>query len=110
MPISLEVAALGGDVEVPTIDGYAQLKIPAGTESGKIFRLRNKGLSHVNGYGKGDQHVQVTVEVPTRLTSQQKKLLKDLGAASSSDNYPAAARIRQLAEEFYERKKQLVRE
>lgn len=108
MPISLEVAALGGDVEVPTIDGYAQLKIPPGTESGKVFRLRGRGMPHVDGRGQGDQHVQVTVEVPSNLTSQQKKLLKDFCAASNPDNYPGAAGVRKLAAEFYEKRKQLV--
>ena len=107
VPVPFDIAALGGEIEVPTFDGYAQLKIPAGTESGKVFRLRNSGMPRVNEYGRGDQHVQVIVNVPSNLTSQQKKILKDCGSAMTRDNYPEAARIRQMAEQFYERKKTL---
>ncbi|MEI6971080.1 MAG: molecular chaperone DnaJ [bacterium] len=107
MPIPFDIAALGGEVEVPTLDGFAQLKIPPATESGKIFRLRNRGMPRVSDYGKGDQHVQVVVVVPTGLNSQQKKILNDCGAAMSVENYPDMGRVRGLAEQFYERKSKL---
>jgi len=79
VPISFVQAALGDEVSVPTLHGKIDMKIPAGTQPGKIFRIRDKGISDVRGRGKGDQLVKVTIEVPTKLTSQQKKLLKDFG-------------------------------
>lgn len=107
MPVPFHIAALGGDVEVPTLEGYVQLKIPPGTESGKVFRLRNRGMPRVSDHGQGDQHVQVVLVVPVNLNSQQKKILKDCGDAMTSENYQEIGRIRQLAEQFYERKKKL---
>ena len=74
VPISFTIAALGGDIEVPTLDGKAQIKIPAGTQTGSVFRLRGKGIRNVHGHG--DLHVQVTVEVPTRLNADQREKLK----------------------------------
>jgi molecular chaperone DnaJ len=76
VPISFTIAALGGDIEVPTLDGKAQIKIPAGTQTGSVFRLRGKGIRNVHGHGHGDLHVQVTVEVPTRLNADQREKLK----------------------------------
>jgi molecular chaperone DnaJ len=77
-PVSYATAALGGSVEVPTLDGRARLKIPAGTQSGKILRMRGKGLPHLNGYGKGDMLVEVAVWVPTRLSGADKRKVEDL--------------------------------
>ena len=74
VPIPFETAALGGDVEVPTVDGFAKLRISAGTPSGKLLRLRNKGVRCVDGRGCGDLHVRVVVEVPVKLSSKQKKI------------------------------------
>jgi molecular chaperone DnaJ len=75
--ISFPQAALGTQITVPTLDGEAKLKIPAGTQSGTIFRLRRKGVPHLHGWGKGDQFVNIVVRTPTKLTKQQKKLLKE---------------------------------
>jgi len=105
VPIPVDVAALGGEVEVPTIHGYAKLKIPAGTNSGKVFRLRGKGITAGRGYGSGDQHVQVFVEVPTHLSGSQKRDLKALGGTLSESNHPQTKRFRKAADEFFERKK-----
>ena len=69
-------AALGAEVQVPTIDGMAKLTIPEGTQSGTTFRLRGKGFSKLRGYGRGDQHVKVNVLTPTRLSDEQKQLLR----------------------------------
>jgi molecular chaperone DnaJ len=77
-PVSYATAALGGAVEVPTLDGRARLKIPAGTQSGKILRMRGKGLPHLNGYGKGDMLVEVVVWVPTRLSGAEKRQVEEL--------------------------------
>ena len=78
IPLSFTQAALGDEIVVPTLDGNANLKIPTGTQSGKIFRFRNKGIPHLHGYGKGDELVRVVVWVPTRLNAEEKKLLKEL--------------------------------
>ncbi|NLC08000.1 MAG: molecular chaperone DnaJ [Syntrophomonadaceae bacterium] len=77
--INMVQAALGTSIEVPTLDGTAVLKIPEGTQSGSIFRLRGKGMPRLRGNGRGDLHVQVVVKTPTRLTSEQKELLRQLG-------------------------------
>jgi molecular chaperone DnaJ len=76
--ISFPQAALGTKLDVPTLDGEAKLKIPAGTQSGTVFRLKGKGIPHLNGWGKGNQFVNVVVQTPKKLTKKQKKLLKEL--------------------------------
>src|ERR1051326_1962805 len=83
VPISYATAALGGDIEVPTLNPAdrrirsVSVKVPAGTQSGTVFRLKGKGVANVQGYGHGDQHVRVIVEVPTRLNSSQRKKLQE---------------------------------
>ena len=76
--ITVITAILGGEVEVPTIEGKAKIKIAPGTHSGKVLRLRGKGLPDVNGYGKGDILVVVDITIPTSLTSEEKELVKKL--------------------------------
>lgn len=76
--ISFPEAALGADIEIPTLTGKAKLHIEPGTQSGKILRMRDKGLPHLNGYGRGDQLVRVNIWTPTRLTQKDKELLKEL--------------------------------
>lgn len=78
LAISFPRAALGGEVEVPTLTGKAKLKIPVGTQSGKQLRMRNAGIPHLNGYGTGDQIVVITVWVPEKLNSKQRELLEKL--------------------------------
>jgi len=78
LPISFTQAALGDKIEVPTLDGNVKLKIPAGTESGRIFRLRGKGIPILHGRGRGDELVQVKVITPTRLSKKEKELLEEL--------------------------------
>lgn len=77
--ISFPDAAFGTQVEVPTIDGRAKIKIPAGTQSGKIFRLKGKGFPAVNSYEKGDQLIQVNVWTPQQLTAEERTMLEKLG-------------------------------
>ncbi|KAB7627908.1 molecular chaperone DnaJ [Alkalilimnicola sp. S0819] len=79
VPINMVVAALGGELDVPTLDGRVSLKIPAGTQSGKVFRVRGKGVSPVRGGGPGDLLVRVNVETPVNLTREQSELLEKLG-------------------------------
>lgn len=84
IPISFSQAALGDQVEVPTLDGKANLKIPSATQSGKIFRLKGKGIPHLHGYGRGDQLVRIVVWTPTRLSREEKALFEKLAQTSSS--------------------------
>jgi len=84
LPVSLDVAVLGGSIEVPTLDGKAKLKIPAGTPSGTTLRMRGKGVPHVRGRGAGDELIRVVVWVSRRPSSEEKKLLKELGRQQSS--------------------------
>ncbi len=83
LELSFPEAALGSEVEVPTLTGRAKLKIEPGIQSGKILRMREKGLPHLNGYGKGDQLVSINVFTPTKLSQHEKDLLKDLGRSSN---------------------------
>lgn len=76
--ISFITAAMGGEIEVPTLEGKAKLKIPAGTQSETIFRMKNHGIKHLNASGRGDQNVKVTIDVPKKLNKKQKELLKQL--------------------------------
>jgi molecular chaperone DnaJ len=80
MPISFTAAALGGEIEIPTLDGYAKIKIPAETQSGKVFRLRGKGIRGVRSSTQGDLLCHVVLETPVNLTSRQKELLVELEA------------------------------
>jgi molecular chaperone DnaJ len=80
--ISFPQAALGDEIEVPTLDSKATLKIPAGTQNGTVFRLKNQGIPDVHGYGRGDQHVRVGVKVPTKLSDRQKELLREFADVS----------------------------
>ena len=81
LPISIVQAALGAEVEVPTLDGKVKYTIPEGTQTGTVFRLRGKGIPNLRGAGRGDQFVTVHVTVPTGLTAQQKDLLRQFGVS-----------------------------
>ena len=77
IPISFADAALGGEIKVPTLEGVVSFTIPEGTQTGSKFKLRGKGIPHIGGRGRGDQIVEVYIEVPKRLTEKQKELLKE---------------------------------
>lgn len=79
MPVNIVQASLGTELEVPTLDGKVKYKIPEGTQTGTVFRLRGKGIPHLNAGGRGDQFVTVEVETPKNLNSKQKELLKQFG-------------------------------
>jgi molecular chaperone DnaJ len=83
IPISFVQAALGATIEVPTLTGTERLKIPRGTQSGKIFRLKGKGIPHIKGYGRGDQIIETVITVPTNLTRRQEELLKEFERISA---------------------------
>lgn len=83
LPISFTLAALGGETEVPTLNGNHNLKIPAGTQNGKVFRLKGKGIPHLNSHGKGDELVRITIWTPTDLSSEDQELLRKLDRSDS---------------------------
>ena len=85
MPISFTTAALGGEIEIPTLEGMARLKIPAETQSGKVFRLRGKGIKNVRSHVHGDLLCHVVVETPVKLTDRQKELLREFEEISSGN-------------------------
>lgn len=75
--VPFTIAALGGEVEVPTLDGKVKLKIPSGTQSSTVFRMKGKGMPYLHGHGQGNENVEVIIEVPKKLTGKQKELLKE---------------------------------
>jgi molecular chaperone DnaJ len=100
VPVPPDRAALGGEVEVPTVEGFAKLKLAPGTPNGKTFRMRAKGVPSVDGRGTGDLLVRIVVEVPTHLSSRQRKALEEFAAAEEERSYPDAQRFRAQAEAF----------
>ncbi|MBI2815999.1 MAG: molecular chaperone DnaJ [Acidobacteria bacterium] len=103
LPISFTQAALGADIEVPTLenDGKQTLHIPAGTQSGTRFRIRSKGVPHVNGHGRGDLYVIADVAVPTHLTREQRKLLEQLDAITQADNRPMEKKLYEKVKDLF---------
>lgn len=89
IPISITQAALGTELQVPGLNGEERLKIPEGTQSGAVFRIKGHGLSDPRGGGKGDLYYHVRVATPTKLTREQRKLMEQLGATVKVDNKPA---------------------
>jgi molecular chaperone DnaJ len=99
VPITVVDAALGAQVEVPTLDGKVRMKIPSGTQSGKVFRLRGKGVPDLEGRGRGDQHVAVVVETPRELSDSERALLEKLNELESDAHYPQRAAFRRRVDE-----------
>lgn len=87
VPLTYSQAVLGAKITVPTIDGKVEYTVPDGTQSGKVFRLKNKGIPYVNGRGRGDQYVKVLVEVPKKLSRAQREALKAFEDSLKDDNY-----------------------
>jgi molecular chaperone DnaJ len=85
MPRGYGTAALGGELEIPTLDGHASIKIPAETQSGQVFRLKNKGIRPVRGSVTGDLYCHVVVETPVKLTARQKELLREFESINEQD-------------------------
>lgn len=100
VPIGFTQAALGASIDVPTLEGKVKMKVPAGTQSGKIFRLRGKGVVDVNGGGRGDQHVRVVVETPTELSKKQRELLEQFAELAGEEVHPQSksflAKVKEL--------------
>lgn len=92
--ISYPLAALGGDVTVPTLEGPTTVRIRPGTQPGETIRIKGKGMPHFRGYGKGDLLVRVSVAVPEKLTSQQRALLEELAKEMGEAGKPRSHRFR----------------
>jgi molecular chaperone DnaJ len=101
VPLPFTSAALGGELRVPTLEGQAQLKIPAGTQSGSTFKLRGRGMPMLNTTARGDLMVRVLVEVPTALNGEQRKKLEEFAQLMGEDNTPLHKSFFEKAKEFF---------
>ena len=101
IPVSFTTASLGGEVEVPTLEGKAHLKIPAGTQGATVFKLRGKGIPSLNATARGDLMVRVLVEVPTKLNSEQRRKLEEFAELMGEDNSPLHQSFFDKAKEFF---------
>ena len=101
IPISFAQAALGAEIEVPTLDAPATIKVPPGTQSGTIFRVKGKGITNLQGYGHGDLHVRAQVEVPTRLSAEQKAKLQEFAGLCDGNETPMAQSFFEKAKKFF---------
>ncbi|HVY48715.1 MAG TPA: DnaJ C-terminal domain-containing protein, partial [Minicystis sp.] len=91
LPITFAQAALGGELEIPTLEGKGKLRVPPGTQPGSVLRVRGKGIPRRISGGRGDQLVEVTIEVPTQLTAEQKELIKRLATELGETVQPQQA-------------------
>lgn len=87
-PLSFTQAALGAEIDVPTIDGKAKLQVPSGTQTNTVFRLKGKGMPRQNSYGRGDELVRITIQTPTKLTFRQRELLMELAKEMDEEVKP----------------------
>ncbi|CAA6676447.1 MULTISPECIES: molecular chaperone DnaJ [unclassified Lentimonas] len=101
VPIKFTLASLGGSINVPTLFGKGSLKIPSGTQTGTTFRLRGQGVPHLRGNGKGDLLIRVQVEVPTKLSSEQKKKLEEFAEACGDPANPMSESFVEKAKKFF---------
>ena len=101
VPVSFIQAALGAEIEVPTLEGRATIKIYAGTQPGTMLRVKGRGIKNVQGYGHGDLHVRVQVEVPTHLTAEQKAKLHEFSALCDGRETPLAHHFFEKAKKFF---------
>ena len=100
MPINFTTAALGGEIEVPTLEGKATLKIPEGTQSHTVFKMRNKGMPRLHGHGYGDELVKVKVVVPERLTKKQQEIIEELADELGEEVKPPKSFFKKIREAF----------
>ncbi len=102
VPIGMTQAALGTEIEVPTPHGVVKMKIPSGTQSGKIFRLKGKGAPDLRGYGTGDMLARVAVEIPRKLTKKQTQLLEEFASLSGEDVHPQSKGFLDKVKEMFD--------
>lgn len=103
VPVKMTTAILGGEVEVPTLDGKTKIKIPEGTQSGTIFRLRDKGIKQPSNDRRGSEIIQVKVEVPTNLTEKQKDILREFDDTLGSKNYKEGKSFKDKIKRFFQK-------
>ena len=101
VPIPFSLAALGGEADVPTLEGKAHLKVPPGTQSGQMFKLRGKGIANINGRDRGDLLTRLIVEVPSRLNAEQRHKLEEFAALCGEENTPLRKSFFERAKEFF---------
>jgi molecular chaperone DnaJ len=102
IPINVAQAALGADIQVPTLEGPETIHIPEGTQNGATFRLRNRGVPHLNRSGRGDLIVHIEVKVPTRLTREQRKLFEQLRDTLPAENQPKSKGIFEKVKDYFQ--------
>jgi molecular chaperone DnaJ len=101
VPTPFWIAALGGEIDVPTLEGKAHLTVPAGTQTGQMFKLRGKGITNVNGRGHGNLFARLIVEVPSRLNPEQRSKLEEFAALCGDENTPMRKSFFDRAKEFF---------
>jgi molecular chaperone DnaJ len=101
IPVNIAQAVLGAEIEVPTMEGAHTLKVPEGTQSGTEFKLRGQGMPHVNGYGRGEIHYHVNVQVPTKLSREQRKLFEQLRDSLPTDNAPPEKGLFEKVKDYF---------
>jgi molecular chaperone DnaJ len=101
VPVSFIQATLGDEIEVPTLEGKATIKIPAGTQPGTLLRLKGRGVKNLQGHGHGDLHVRVQVEVPTHLNAEQKQKLQEFATLCDSKQMPLSRSFFEKAKKFF---------
>jgi len=101
VPVSFAQAALGAEIEVPTLEGTTRVKVPAGTQSGHVSRLKGRGIAELNGYGRGDELIRIVVETPRKLSPRQRELLEEFARLSGEEVHP-------LSKSFLEKVKSML--
>lgn len=103
MPITFVAASLGDDVEIPTLDGRIKLKIPPGTQSGKVFRVKGKGMPNIHGYGRGDLYIRVIVEVPMHLGAEERRIIEELDKFGKENIFPMTKAFKDKVKRMFEK-------
>ena len=101
IPITFDQAALGDDIVVPTLEGKVSYKVPAGTQPGTTFRLKDKGVKYLKREAKGDLYVKVNIEVPTKLNHKQKKAIEDMAKELTDDCYQKKSSFKEKFKEIF---------
>ena len=102
VPLTFAQAAIGAEIEVPTLEGKVKLKIPGGTQPQTTFRLKGKGMTRLGSYGRGDQLVKISLEVPTKLSSEQKDLLRRFSELGSDSSQPLHSNFFEKVKTFFD--------
>jgi molecular chaperone DnaJ len=102
VPVSFSHLALGAEISVPSLEGELKLKVPAGTASNKVFRLRDQGVPSVSGRGRGDLHIRITVEVPKHLTNAQREALELFAKTCDESTHPEGRSFLEKARKLFQ--------